>query len=66
MIQRDNPTLHVGAGPVSVAFSENPVLVHACDSITEHQLPKSCWKNRLVNEACGKKPDHSALQKQKP
>lgn len=63
MTQKENPTLAcAGAGPVSAAFSKNPMPHHACCGIMGHQMAKSCWVNKPANAARRQNPARSAHQ----
>ncbi len=67
MIQKENPTLACAdAGPVSAAFSENPMPHHACGGKMGHQLAKSCWVNRPADADCRQNPARSAHQTLRP
>jgi hypothetical protein len=53
MIQHENPTLPCAdAGPVSAAFSANPMPHHTCGGKMGHQLAKSHWIHRPADAAC--------------
>ena len=67
MIQHENPTLPCAdAGPVSAAFSANPMPHHACSRIMGHQMAKSCWVNKPANAARRQNPARSVHQTLQP
>ena len=67
MIKQEKPALPCAdAGPVSAAFSENPMLHHARSGKTGHQLATSRWTHRLADAVCHHSPVHSAHRTLRP
>ena len=67
MIHQENPTLtYADAGPISAAFSENPMLHHSCGGKMEDHRTRLCRANRPATAAYRQNPVRSAHQNSQP